>query len=589
MDGRKRKLVLAVVVALAIAAVVCFVVFVPKQDAQTAPSKASEEQAEEEPIQTGLVEIDGETYYFKDDGSKTEEAWVELDGDKLWFDDDGRMATGWRDIDGNRYYFDEDGHVARGWNELDGAWYHFDDDGVMTRSAWVQGDDGYRWLDEDGSLATGWRNINGSWYLLAEDGLRTRGWASSDGSWYYFNEDGTCASSAWVETDGSWYYLKSDGKAGASEWVETDGVYYYLKADGSCAESEWVEIAGDWYYFKADNSPAASERVYDGFGWYYVDASGKLAHDTWVSLDDGVFRLGSDGRFTTGWAEYGGSYYYLGSDGHPVANGWIDYDGYWYYLGENGALASYGVSVVERRVQTPEGTVVGWYYAPKTEQNVPLIIFSHGFMGSGTNFSDDAFVLAAKGIAVYCFDFIGGSPSSASGGNTANMSAITEASQLNAIVSAARGWSGVDTSRIFLAGHSQGGLVSTLVASYRNDVAGIILLSPGLNLGEIVRSYIPSLELAPSTLTVYGMTLGRRYAEDVWDLTLSDVVSGYHGYSLVIHGTADTVISADVSRYAKSQWGSKCTLHLIDGCDHYGTVTYNPDVVAWILEFVRSF
>lgn len=50
-------------------------------------------------------------------------------------------------------------------------------------------------------------------------------------------------------------------------------------------------------------------------------------------------------------------------------------------------------------------------YLPETEKS-PIVIFSHGFNGSGDDFKKQAEILAKNGIAALTFDFCGGSLSS---------------------------------------------------------------------------------------------------------------------------------------------------------------------------------
>ncbi len=56
---------------------------------------------------TGFKTIDGQLYYFKDDGTLTHsEKLKEIDGLLYSFSNDGHANVGWQSIDGNWYYFD---------------------------------------------------------------------------------------------------------------------------------------------------------------------------------------------------------------------------------------------------------------------------------------------------------------------------------------------------------------------------------------------------------------------------------------------------------------------------------------------------
>lgn len=71
--------------------------------------------------------------------------------------------------------------------------------------------------------------------------------------------------------------------------------------------------------------------------------------------------------------------------------------------------------------------IYGVIYVPKgAGEQMPAVIFSHGFAGNyqvGTQYAQE---LAAHGYVVYCFDFCGGSPGSRSDGSTLEMSIFTE-------------------------------------------------------------------------------------------------------------------------------------------------------------------
>ncbi|MEI2357123.1 5'-nucleotidase C-terminal domain-containing protein [Mesobacillus zeae] len=84
---------------------------------------------EEPPQYTGWVELDGQWYYYNDNGVR-KFGWLELDGKKYYLDPayDGARAEGWTEIDGNSYYFDpKTGAMATGFVTIDGKNYYFDE------------------------------------------------------------------------------------------------------------------------------------------------------------------------------------------------------------------------------------------------------------------------------------------------------------------------------------------------------------------------------------------------------------------------------------------------------------------------------
>ena len=71
--------------------------------------------------------------------------------------------------------------------------------------------------------------------------------------------------------------------------------------------------------------------------------------------------------------------------------------------------------------------IYGVIYIPKDVGNqMPAIIYSHGFGGSHQYGTQYAETMAARGYVVYCFNFCGGSLGSRSDSSTLEMSLFTE-------------------------------------------------------------------------------------------------------------------------------------------------------------------
>lgn len=359
----------------------------------------------------------------------------------------------------------------------------------------------------------------------------------------------------------------------APGWYKAGGEWYYVGADGAPYRSRWLKFNGIWYYFGSD---------------YKL-----LVADHWIHYDGSWYYRFSDGSYAVGWLRVDGTWRYFDSKARLVIDDWAPYGDTYYRMDAMGKVdaSTYGVQAIKRSVKTPEGTVQGFFLYPKGLVSAPTIVYSHGVGGYMEVFSRNAAELAGKGIAVYIFDFIGGSVVSASGGNMLEMTVDTETSQLDAILNEVLTWKGVDPDRVYLAGQSQGALVSALIASSRDDVEAIILLAPALNLGEIVRATFGSLDDVPAAFDLFNQPyieglLGRAYAEALWDVYERDVLAGYEGRSLVIHGKQDEVIDPDVSVRAKKAWGSSCALVLLEDVDHMGVALPNEKVVAYISAFV---
>lgn len=209
----------------------------------------------------------------------TEEGWQ--------YYENGKKVTGWKSIDGNYYYFNENGIMLSDqwigdyyvdengvwlenyrpaqWMITNGKWWYREIDGSYPFSQWKIIADKWYYFDAAGYCVTGWNYINGDWYYLDAAGAMCTGWTSVGGYWYYLNNDGSMET-GWISVGGHWYYLNNDGSM-ETGWISVDGYWYYLNNDGAMAVSQWI---GD-YYVQADGSMATSQWI-EG---YYVDASGK--------------------------------------------------------------------------------------------------------------------------------------------------------------------------------------------------------------------------------------------------------------------------------------------------------------------------
>ena len=119
-------------------------------------------------------------------------------------------------------------------------------------------------------------------------------------------------------------------------------------------------------------------------------------------------------------------------------------------------------------------------YKPAEEkESYPTVIISHGFAGNYEDNTGRAEFFAKNGYAAVVFDFYGGGRASKSGGAMTDMSVLTEATDLEAVMDGVRSLDYVDSSNLFLLGCSQGGFVSSYVAAQRSDdVAALVLLFP---------------------------------------------------------------------------------------------------------------
>ena len=105
-------------------------------------------------------------------------------------------------------------------------------------------------------------------------------------------------------------------------------------------------------------------------------------------------------------------------------------------------------------------------YIPDVQGQVPLVVYSHGLGASVEHDEEVQKTLAKSGVAVFSFEFAGGSSSSSpkSEGATTEMSVLTELQNLRDALQFASSLPFVKADHIYLMGSSQGGFVSALMA-----------------------------------------------------------------------------------------------------------------------------
>ena len=215
------------------------------------------------------------------------------------------------------------------------------------------------------------------------------------------------------------------------------------------------------------------------------------------------------------------------------------------------------------------GDIYGMLYRPTgLKRRLPTVILSHGYAGNTANCTPYAERFAAHGFACYVFDFHGGGPASRSPGQMTEMSVLTEAADLDAVLSRVRELHCVDASRMFLWGESQGGFVSAYVAGRRPEaVRGLILFYPAFVLQDAIRAQYPNPADIPETAFVMDNWIGAVYARDALSFDIYEVMRGYRGDVLIVHGDADALVPLSYSERARDVYAS-AELRVIPGAPH---------------------
>ena len=191
-------------------------------------------------------------------------------------------------------------------------------------------------------------------------------------------------------------------------------------------------------------------------------------------------------------------------------------------------------------------------FVPDASGRVPLVIFSHGLGANVEHEEEVQKTLAKAGIAVFSFEFAGGSSSAApmSEGLTTEMSVLTEVQNLKDAIRIASAMEYVDPQKIYLMGSSQGGLVTALTAEEVTNIAGLFLFYPAFSLPDDIRSSFPKLDEVPETFNLLGTKIGKKYITDIYDMdpyaNLEKLTIPVHIY----HGKDDNIVPITASQKA---------------------------------------
>ena len=208
---------------------------------------------------------------------------------------------------------------------------------------------------------------------------------------------------------------------------------------------------------------------------------------------------------------------------------------------------------------------------PRESQSSPLLIIIHGLTGYMEEEHLSALAGAANetGYAVLRADLYGHGKS---GGMFAEHTISIWLEEVLTITDYAKSLPFV--TELYIAGHSQGGLVAALATGMRpQDYRALILLSPALNIPEDARQGVFLHDFRfdpahiPASFGLDGRRLNGSYLQDAQKIHAEDALRQYPGPILIIHGDQDEVIPLTVSREPAAIC-KNCRLVILPGDDH---------------------
>lgn len=223
----------------------------------------------------------------------------------------------------------------------------------------------------------------------------------------------------------------------------------------------------------------------------------------------------------------------------------------------NGALGK--LSAVVYRPDLQEG------------EKSPLVILMHGFMSDKRErvVTAIASALQEKGIAYIRFDFNGHGDSE---GDFQDMTVVNEIEDAKKVYEYARSLDFV--SDIALLGHSQGGVVASMVAGELGNekISGLVLMAPAAVLkdnaldGEMFGVRFDPVNI-PEYVQVFNGRVGREYIKVAQTLPIYETAARYVGPVCIIHGMSDEIVPYSYGLRYKDGY-KDAALHLVEGENH---------------------
>ena len=184
-------------------------------------------------------------------------------------------------------------------------------------------------------------------------------------------------------------------------------------------------------------------------------------------------------------------------------------------------------------------------------EKCPMVVFCHGFSGrkEGPLFELVADTLQAHGIASIRFDFNGHGESE---GEFVDMTVPNEIEDAKKVVEYVSSLSYV--SDLAIVGHSQGGVVASMLAGQLSEELGkpafkaVALMAPAAVLrDDAIRGNTMGKQYDPFNPGEYvelwgGLKLGADYIRTAFSLPIYETAAKYQGSALIIHGNADRVV-----------------------------------------------
>ena len=209
--------------------------------------------------------------------------------------------------------------------------------------------------------------------------------------------------------------------------------------------------------------------------------------------------------------------------------------------------------------------------AEESGEKYPMVILVHGYTGH----MEERHILAVSdaltgiGFAVLRVEMYGHGES---GGSFRDHTILKWMSEAMTVIDYARGLE--FATDLFLAGHSQGGLLTMLAGAMKRDaLRAIIALSPatmipdGAREGSLLDMTFDPENIPDILYTPDGRELSGNYVRAAQMVQVEPAVRAYHGNVLLVHGDGDETVPVSCSVSAAAMY-ENAQLQIIHGDTH---------------------
>ncbi|WP_251574217.1 alpha/beta hydrolase [Limosilactobacillus agrestimuris] len=238
-------------------------------------------------------------------------------------------------------------------------------------------------------------------------------------------------------------------------------------------------------------------------------------------------------------------------------------------------------------------TLCGVLEGTESLQNKQVAILMHGFQGNrgyeaGNLLYDLSHKLNEAGIPTLRFDFGGCGKGD---GAFTDMTVYSEINDGMKIIDFAL--SQIKAQQIYLIGHSQGGVVASMLSAYYRDIiTKEVLMAPAATLkDDALKGVCQGTKYDPNhiplMIDVHGIAVSGEYFRTAQLLPIYETAQHFAGPALVVHGLEDTVVSPEAAKKYNIIL-SNSELHLVEGEGHCLNGEHEPEILQLVANYLQK-